>query len=193
MRTAWPQGCLPAANCSSFCASVTATAITFKRTTRHPPGTSDQRPVLAKLAFPALCRTPTVRVADFVHSSAADSNSSRNLCVARKCWLSSSVLAPRAMTPQVATRLRVHDDDAALRARPRRRRRSPAARDPAGPFPVVPMHADEYASAPILWRESLHRRLLGLADVICGGLALALVLSIFDQRQVALQRSAASR
>ena len=48
------------------------------------------------------------------------------------------------------------------------------------------MHADEYASAPILWRESLHRRLLGLADVICGGLALALVLSIFDQRQVAL-------
>ena len=48
------------------------------------------------------------------------------------------------------------------------------------------MPAEGYASAPILWRESLHRRLLGIADVLCAGLALALVLSLFDQRQVAL-------
>ena len=42
------------------------------------------------------------------------------------------------------------------------------------------------SSAPILWRESLHRRLLGIADALCAGLALALVLSLFDQRQVTL-------
>ena len=40
--------------------------------------------------------------------------------------------------------------------------------------------------ARILWRESVHRRLLGVADVICAGLAVALVLSVFDQRGIVL-------
>ena len=48
---------------------------------------------------------------------------------------------------------------------------------------------DEYASAPILWRESLHRRLLAVSDAICAGFALALVLTVFDQRQVTLAAS----
>ena len=133
MRTAWPQGVpLPIAHLS---APQSRPRLSRSKNDSSSPGTSDQRPVLAKPRFRRRWPNATVRVADFVHSSAADSNSSRNLCVARKCWLSSSVLTPRAMTPQVATRLRVHDDDAALRARPRRRRLAPAGRDPAGPFP----------------------------------------------------------
>ena len=90
------------------------------------------------------------------------------------------------MTPQVATRLRVHDDDDALHGSARRRRLTSANRNPAGAFPGVPMPAEGYASAPILWRESLHRRLLGVADVVCAGLALALVLTLYGQRQVAV-------
>jgi exopolysaccharide biosynthesis polyprenyl glycosylphosphotransferase len=80
----------------------------------------------------------------------------------------------------------VHEDAAPLDARARRRtpRRAPAALLAGGT--LVPMPAEGYVSAPILWRESLHRRLLGIADVICAGLALAVVLSVFDQRQVAL-------
>ena len=94
------------------------------------------------------------------------------------------------MTPQVATRLKVHEDETALHARAHRRRPASATNATAAASllagNVVPMPAEGYASAPILWRERLHRRLLGVADVICAGLALALVLSVFDQRRVAL-------
>jgi exopolysaccharide biosynthesis polyprenyl glycosylphosphotransferase len=80
----------------------------------------------------------------------------------------------------------VHDDDDALYGRARPRRLTSANRNPAGRFQVAPMPAEGYASAPILWRESLHRRLLGVSDVICAGLALALVLTLYGQRQVAV-------
>ena len=56
------------------------------------------------------------------------------------------------MTPQVATRLRLHEDEPALQARARRRRSGSAANDPAaasllaGNF--VPMPAEGYAAGP---------------------------------------------
>ena len=89
------------------------------------------------------------------------------------------------MTPQVATRLKLHEDAVALN--PRAPHASASDARGASQFygAVIPLAAEGYASAPVLWRESLHRRLLGVADVICACLALALMLRLFDERRVA--------
>jgi exopolysaccharide biosynthesis polyprenyl glycosylphosphotransferase len=93
------------------------------------------------------------------------------------------------MTPQVAIRLKVHEEEAALDIRTRRRRLMPATDASAAAlaaerFASVP--ADEWAPAPTLWRESIQRRMLGVADVVSAGLVLALTLSLFGQHRVAI-------
>ena len=45
--------------------------------------------------------------------------------------------------------------------------------------PVAPVAMDERPMAPVIWREAIHRRLLGAADVLAAGSAVALVLSSF--------------
>ena len=90
------------------------------------------------------------------------------------------------MTPEVTSRLRLHDDGAVSELVPRR----PLA--PAGEASAAfaddypgPVAADGRASAALVWREALHRRLLALADVTSVTVALVLVLNMLGQRQVA--------
>ena len=167
MRTARPQGVL--LSTAHLSVPRSRPRLSRSKNDSSSPGTSDQRPVVAKLAFPgASGRTPTVRVADLVHSSAADSNCSRNLCVAKE------VLAQFLRSYGEGNDATGGNQTQGARGRGRARRQSAspsAARNRRSGSDrrldgnLVPMPAEGYASAPILWRESLHRRLLGVADV----------------------------
>lgn len=86
------------------------------------------------------------------------------------------------MTPQVATRLKPEEHSPLDEPVSRRRLTRPTAR--ALPSPLRDLEpVDGGAAAPLLWREALHRRLLGAADVGAAGLALVLVLSRYGQHR----------
>ena len=92
------------------------------------------------------------------------------------------------MTPQVATKLRVHQDERAIGGKAHRRRLMSATDAPAATLDAESFAppAEECAPAPVLWRESIQRRMLGVTDVMAAGLALALILGLFDQHRVAI-------
>jgi exopolysaccharide biosynthesis polyprenyl glycosylphosphotransferase len=93
----------------------------------------------------------------------------------------------RAMTPPAATRVKLHEDRARSVLSPLRRVSSTVS-GPAIP-PAAELKAvdiDGYASASLVWREALHRRLLGLADITSTVLVLVVMLNGFDQHHVAL-------
>ena len=94
-----------------------------------------------------------------------------------------------AMTPQVASRLRIHETPPAGAARSRRRR----APTPLGGSPhldlhggVVQVEGDAGAPPALLWREALHRRLLAFADMATASAALVVVLDLLGQDHVAV-------
>jgi exopolysaccharide biosynthesis polyprenyl glycosylphosphotransferase len=93
------------------------------------------------------------------------------------------------MTPHVATRLRIHEEaeDVAVVA-PLRPPQAAPARRAEGPRTgeLAPVDVDARSPASLVWRESLHRRLLGVADVTAAMLVLLVVLTGFDQHQVAV-------
>jgi FlaA1/EpsC-like NDP-sugar epimerase len=84
------------------------------------------------------------------------------------------------MTPQVATRLKPDEHRLVNESVPRRRLTRPGGRSATWPLRELGP-VDGGASAPLLRREALHRRLLGAADVVTAGLALMLVLSRYGQ------------
>ena len=91
-----------------------------------------------------------------------------------------------AMTPEAAASLRVHEDqflDAVASGAPRLGAAIPVSASAEG---VASMPVDRPGSAGLLRRESLHRRLLGIADVTSAAFAAGLVLGAFDQRRAAL-------
>jgi exopolysaccharide biosynthesis polyprenyl glycosylphosphotransferase len=92
------------------------------------------------------------------------------------------------MTPQVATSLKPRQDEASSELAPVRRWLAPAA-DGSATTPadaLAQVDVDGRASASVVWREALVRRLLGAADVTSGTLVLLVVMSMFGQRHVAL-------
>jgi exopolysaccharide biosynthesis polyprenyl glycosylphosphotransferase len=92
------------------------------------------------------------------------------------------------MTPQAATKLKLHEEaTGSAESRLLRGITSSTPRLDALPSDAVgTIEVDEAASASVVWRETLHRRLLGLADVTAAILVLLAVPAAFDQRQVAL-------
>jgi exopolysaccharide biosynthesis polyprenyl glycosylphosphotransferase len=92
------------------------------------------------------------------------------------------------MTPQVATKLRLHEE-ATASAESLRLRRVTSSAPRLNALPSAAADALEIEQAPaasVVWRESLHRRLLGLADVAAAILVLLTVPEAFGQRQAAL-------
>jgi exopolysaccharide biosynthesis polyprenyl glycosylphosphotransferase len=92
------------------------------------------------------------------------------------------------MTPQVAARLRIHEDDGAV-ALPRHRRQLALAAEAPAALPVDDVAGVDLEAAAlpsVLSREALHRRLLGMADVLAATLALVVVLSMLGEDRVAL-------
>jgi exopolysaccharide biosynthesis polyprenyl glycosylphosphotransferase len=92
------------------------------------------------------------------------------------------------MSPQVATRLRIHEDAPA--SAPRGRRRRHLALAPATP-PARGVEAvgrvDAAGARPSqLWREALQRRALAIADLVSATLALAVVLDVLGQDRVGI-------
>jgi exopolysaccharide biosynthesis polyprenyl glycosylphosphotransferase len=92
------------------------------------------------------------------------------------------------MTTETATELKLHEGTTAAAESRRLRgvtssipRREPGPTDAVGTLAI-----DEVASASVVWRETLNRRLLGLADVTAAILALVLIPQAFDQHQVTL-------
>ena len=90
------------------------------------------------------------------------------------------------MTPEVAARLKLHEDGLVPGIAPLASL-APEA-DGFEPLPRGDLTPVELRgpSASLVWREALHRRLLGLADVTSTGLALFFVLRGFDQPDPAL-------
>lgn len=88
------------------------------------------------------------------------------------------------MTPEVAIQLKLHEEAAAFPDAPfLRRLPPPTSRLDALPSDDVgALKVDESRSASVVWRETLHRRLLGLADVTAALLVLIMVSLAFDQR-----------
>lgn len=95
------------------------------------------------------------------------------------------------MTPRVAANLKLHEDDALVRPVRQRRFVSSAPRPIAPPTdnlaaaPAASLDVDAGPSASLVWRESIHRRLLGAADVFAAGFALVLALTQFGSHNVA--------
>jgi exopolysaccharide biosynthesis polyprenyl glycosylphosphotransferase len=90
------------------------------------------------------------------------------------------------MTPEVAARLRVHEDqfvDVVASGMPRLAAAIPVS---ASAERVTSVPADRPGSAGLLRRESLQRRLLGIADVTSAAVAAGLVLGAFNQHRAAL-------
>ena len=91
------------------------------------------------------------------------------------------------MTPQVAAKLRLHDDGG-MSELARRRRLTAVGNGAAALHPgeFGPQDLDGRAAASIMWREALHRRLLALADIASVSLAVVVVLNMFGKHHVAL-------
>jgi exopolysaccharide biosynthesis polyprenyl glycosylphosphotransferase len=97
------------------------------------------------------------------------------------------VLLARAMRPEAATKLKLQEEATASAdswlltgIRPSTSRLDALPSDAIGALEV-----DEAASGSVVWRETLRRRLLGLADVTAAILVLLTVPGAFDQRQAA--------
>jgi exopolysaccharide biosynthesis polyprenyl glycosylphosphotransferase len=93
------------------------------------------------------------------------------------------------MTPQAATRLRIHELPPTGKERTRRRR----APVPLGASPhldprarIGQVEGDAGAPPSLLWREALRRRLLAIADVVSASVALLVVLNLLGQDRVAV-------
>jgi exopolysaccharide biosynthesis polyprenyl glycosylphosphotransferase len=90
------------------------------------------------------------------------------------------------MTPKVADRLKLHDEDVVGELVVAQRELAPAVDAPV-PFSTRDVgagHASSRAAAAVQWREALHRRLLAVADIASVTSALMLMLSMLNQRQV---------
>ena len=86
------------------------------------------------------------------------------------------------MTPDVATHLELDAGDSAVASR---KRWLEAATETVVP-PADPVSVDMAGrGSALLWRDSPHRRLLGIADVTTAVLAAGLVLGASDQRRAA--------
>ena len=81
------------------------------------------------------------------------------------------------MTPQVATRLKPHEDELVKEPVTRRRLIRPSPGSSAVVGDLGPVAVDAGASASLQRREALHRRMLGAADVCASASAIILVLS----------------
>jgi hypothetical protein len=81
----------------------------------------------------------------------------------RSEWV--GVACPRAMTPEVAASLRVMKHQFANAVAPIGQGLTAATPDAASATSLESAAPDRVGSAGLLWRESLHRRLLGVADV----------------------------
>jgi hypothetical protein len=90
------------------------------------------------------------------------------------------------MTPEVAASLRLHEDQFADVVASGMPGLGAAISTSASAEPVASAPVDRPGSAGLLRRESLHRRLLGIADVTSAAVAAGLVLGAFDQRRAAL-------
>jgi exopolysaccharide biosynthesis polyprenyl glycosylphosphotransferase len=90
------------------------------------------------------------------------------------------------MTPEVAARLMLHEDDLVVGSPPLASL-APEA-DGFEPLPRSDLAPVELRgpSASLVWREALRRRLLGAADITSAGLALFFVMRRFDQPHAAL-------
>jgi hypothetical protein len=107
-------------------------------------------------------------------------------CAAPKVRGRCLVLGAKAMTPQVAANLKLHEDGPL--ARPVHQRRfAPARPRPAALPPRVAPTAtmDAGASAALISREAIHRRLLGAADIMAATFALLLALTQYHTHNVA--------
>jgi exopolysaccharide biosynthesis polyprenyl glycosylphosphotransferase len=92
------------------------------------------------------------------------------------------------MTPQAAARLTLHEDKAVSDLAPRLRQLTPAT-DGSAALPAAdlgPTDIDGRASASLLWREALQRRLLGVADMTSAALTVVVGLHMFGQHRVTL-------
>jgi exopolysaccharide biosynthesis polyprenyl glycosylphosphotransferase len=93
------------------------------------------------------------------------------------------------MSPQLATGLAPHEDEAESELAPLRHWLTLAA-DASAQLPVgglAPVDVDDRrVSASLAWREALLRRLLGAADVTSATLAVVVVLNMLGQRHTAL-------
>jgi exopolysaccharide biosynthesis polyprenyl glycosylphosphotransferase len=90
------------------------------------------------------------------------------------------------MTPQLATRLTFHEQDAAQAALGNRRPVAIGGSLVALPRPVGFIDSGGRALPSLLRRESIHRRLLGTADVLAGAAALVLTLTLAGWEQPGL-------
>jgi hypothetical protein len=87
------------------------------------------------------------------------------------------------MTPNAASSLKVRESEVVNELALRRK----AATATVKPAPWRDLGADiDAGGSALLWREALHRRLLGVADVTSAAVAAGPVLGAFDQRPAAL-------
>jgi exopolysaccharide biosynthesis polyprenyl glycosylphosphotransferase len=90
------------------------------------------------------------------------------------------------MPPQVATREKPHDDGFVKEPVARRRLIRPSPRSSALVPDLSPVAVDTRVSAALQRRETLHRRVLGAADVCAAGLAIVLVLAWYGAPHAAI-------
>jgi exopolysaccharide biosynthesis polyprenyl glycosylphosphotransferase len=86
------------------------------------------------------------------------------------------------MTPQTATRLKLHDDEVVNEPLARRRLIRLSRRSSAPARDLGPVEVDTGVSAALQRREALHRRVLGGTDVCAAALALLLGLTWYGAR-----------
>jgi exopolysaccharide biosynthesis polyprenyl glycosylphosphotransferase len=93
------------------------------------------------------------------------------------------------MTPEVATRLRIHDAPPSGEVQPRRRR-GPAQSGASPPIDRLaaagPVDVGAAGPRSLLWREALNRRMLAVADIASASLALVVVLNLLGQDRIAV-------
>jgi exopolysaccharide biosynthesis polyprenyl glycosylphosphotransferase len=88
------------------------------------------------------------------------------------------------MPPEVATKLRLHQEATATASAQPRRIVPATARVGAPPSETVrAIEVDEAASGSVVWRETLHRRVLGVADVVAAILVVLVVPAAFGHAQ----------
>jgi hypothetical protein len=90
------------------------------------------------------------------------------------------------MTPEAAASLRIHEDQFVDMVAPGLHGLADAIPESTSVERLASAPLDRPRSAGLLWRESLHRRLLGIADVTSVAVAAGLVLGAFDQGRAAL-------
>ena len=108
---------------------------------------------------------------------------------AGKAAATGAVAGAIRMTPQVATRLRIHETPPAGEARLRRRRApAPPGVTPHLGLPALVGQVEGDAGAPpaLLWREALNRRLLAIADIVAASVALVVVLNLLGRDRFGL-------